>query len=74
MKKSTKRKFQFVCPKHGVLERENVVFLCNKCEQEELIYKDGIYFCPACFNKGQENFMCRICESRRVKMVEVGKK
>ncbi|OGC47439.1 hypothetical protein A2886_03380 [candidate division WWE3 bacterium RIFCSPHIGHO2_01_FULL_42_13] len=58
---------QFICPNDGKIDRDDVIFLCNKCEQADMIYKDGIYMCPACLNPG-ENFECLICESKEVKM------
>ncbi len=64
---------KFMCPNDGKIEREDVLFLCNKCRQDELIYKDGIYICPACLNPG-ENFECVSCGSTKVKMVEKKKK
>lgn len=57
----------FSCPSCGVLEREEVVFLCNTCAQSEVIYKDDIYMCPACLNPG-ENFQCMKCDSKEVTM------
>lgn len=59
---------KFICPNDGEINRDDVVFLCNVCEQEELIYKDGMYVCPSCFTEG-ENFQCMLCDSKEVKMV-----
>jgi predicted RNA-binding Zn-ribbon protein involved in translation (DUF1610 family) len=59
---------KFECPNCGVISRDDVVFLCNTCERGELIFKDGIYMCPACLSPG-ENFQCMICDSREVKMI-----
>jgi hypothetical protein len=58
---------KFVCPNDGEIERDDVAFLCNTCEQSEMILKDGIYMCPSCLKPG-ENFECMICESTEVKM------
>ena len=58
---------KFKCPSCGDIHRDDVLFLCNKCDQEELVFKDGIYMCPACLQPG-ENFECLICESKEVTM------
>lgn len=58
----------FKCPSCGEIDRDNVRFLCNKCDQEELILMDGIYMCPSCLEPG-ENFECDICESKEVEMM-----
>ena len=57
----------FTCPNDGVIDREDVVFLCNKCGRDELIHKNGIYMCPACLKPG-ENFQCMLCDSKAVTM------
>ena len=57
----------FKCPNCGVISQNDVVFLCNTCKQEEVIYKDGIYICPSCLVPG-ENFQCMLCDSKKVKM------
>ncbi|MBP7927846.1 hypothetical protein KAZ57_01730 [Patescibacteria group bacterium] len=59
----------FICPNCGKISRDDVVFLCNVCKQEDLIEKEGLYMCPACLNPG-DNFECMICESKEVKMKE----
>ncbi|MBI2414341.1 hypothetical protein HYV31_00645 [candidate division WWE3 bacterium] len=66
---STPEEVEFICPKCGTIARDDVVFLCNTCSREEVVYKDGIYMCPACLNPG-ENFECMICESKEVRMVK----
>jgi|RifCSP16_1_1023843.scaffolds.fasta_scaffold463445_1 hypothetical protein len=58
---------RFVCPIDGDISQDDVLFLCNNCRQEELIYKNDIYICPACLVPG-ENFECLICGSKEVKM------
>jgi len=55
-------------PDDGEISQDDVVFLCNHCRQDDLIYKDGMYMCPACLMPG-ENFECMLCESKEVKMV-----
>ena len=60
-------KVVFNCPNCGEIERDDVLFLCNKCNQSELILKDGIYMCPSCLKPG-ENFECVSCESKEVSM------
>lgn len=57
----------FSCPSCGVLDRDEVVFLCNTCTQSEVIYKDGIYMCPSCLAPGH-NFQCMKCDSKDVTM------
>lgn len=57
----------FTCPNDGVIDQEDVVFLCNKCGRDELIVKNGVYMCPACLKPG-ENFQCMLCDSKAVKM------
>ncbi len=58
----------FECPNCGKISRDEVIFLCNNCNQEELIYKEGIYMCPACMLPGK-NFECMNCESKDVKLL-----
>ena len=57
----------FTCPNDGEISRDDVIFLCNNCEQADVVYKDGIYLCPSCLNPG-ENFQCMKCDSKQVKM------
>ncbi len=57
----------FKCPNCGTISQDDVIFLCNTCKQEEVIYKDGIYICPSCLAPG-ENFQCMLCDSKKVKM------
>lgn len=57
----------FDCPKCGKIPQDQVLFLCNHCEKEELILKDGLYICPACLLPG-ENFECMNCGSKEVKI------
>lgn len=58
---------KFVCPNCGNIARDDVIFLCNHCKQEDLIYKEGVYMCPACLAPG-ENFQCMLCDSKEVKL------
>jgi predicted RNA-binding Zn-ribbon protein involved in translation (DUF1610 family) len=58
---------KFKCPSCGVVERDEVIFLCNKCEQADMVYKEGVYMCPSCLVPG-ENFECMRCGSKEVKM------
>ncbi|OGC50786.1 hypothetical protein A2716_01990 [candidate division WWE3 bacterium RIFCSPHIGHO2_01_FULL_40_23] len=60
---------KFKCPNCGKISRDDVVFLCNHCSQTDVIYKDGVYMCPACLKPG-ENFECTRCGSKEVKMVK----
>ena len=63
-----KPKVKFKCPHCGNISQDNVIFLCNVCAQEDLIFKDGIYMCPSCLMPG-ENFECMLCGSKEVKMI-----
>jgi predicted RNA-binding Zn-ribbon protein involved in translation (DUF1610 family) len=67
MKDIKEENVTFSCPNCGNVHRDDVLFLCNTCTQEELIFKDGIYMCPSCLEPG-ENFECSICESKEVAM------
>jgi predicted RNA-binding Zn-ribbon protein involved in translation (DUF1610 family) len=58
---------EFVCPKCGKISQNDVVFLCNTCENSDLIFKDGIYMCPQCLCPG-DNFECMKCGSKSVRM------
>jgi rubrerythrin len=57
----------FTCPNDGVIDQDDVVFLCNKCGRDELIVKNGVFMCPACLKPG-ENFQCMLCDSKAVTM------
>jgi predicted RNA-binding Zn-ribbon protein involved in translation (DUF1610 family) len=57
----------FKCPNCGDITQDEVVFLCNKCDSKEMIFKDGAYICPECLTKGQ-NFMCMNCDSKEVSL------
>lgn len=59
---------RFNCPHCGKLSQEEVAFLCNNCQEEEIIEKDGLFVCPQCFVPGQ-NFECMNCESKDVKPI-----
>lgn len=55
----------FNCPNCGKLNQDEVIFNCNKCDQGELIFKEGVYMCPQCLAPG-ENFECFTCGSKKV--------
>ncbi|MBD3366040.1 hypothetical protein GF360_01715 [candidate division WWE3 bacterium] len=55
----------FTCPDCGVLTQDDVIFACNVCEHDQLIYKEGVYMCPQCLNPG-ENFICDLCGNKNV--------
>jgi predicted RNA-binding Zn-ribbon protein involved in translation (DUF1610 family) len=57
----------FVCPKCGKISQNDVIFLCNTCENSDLIFKDGIYMCPQCLYPG-DNFECMRCGNKNVRM------
>ncbi len=63
---------EFICPNCGKISQNDVVFLCNTCDNSELIFKDGIYICPQCLYPG-DNFECMKCENKKVKMRRVKK-
>ncbi len=67
MKDIKEENIKFNCPNDGDIKRDDVLFLCNTCKQEKLIFMDGIYICPSCLKPGQ-NFECSICESKEVEM------
>jgi len=58
---------KFDCPNCGSISQDDVIFLCNTCKQEDLIYQDGVYMCPACLIPG-DNFECFKCGSKKVKL------
>lgn len=58
-------KLKFKCPNCGELSQDDVFFLCNVCEQDDLILKNGVYICPSCLQPG-ENFECIKCGSKKV--------
>ena len=60
----------FTCTNCGNITQDEVVFLCNHCKQEDLLYKEGMYLCPACLKPG-ENFECMNCGSKDVKMAKL---
>jgi predicted RNA-binding Zn-ribbon protein involved in translation (DUF1610 family) len=58
---------KFKCPNCGEIPQEDVIFLCNRCEREDVIYTDGLYLCPSCLEPG-DNFECMKCGSKKVEM------
>jgi Zn finger protein HypA/HybF involved in hydrogenase expression len=71
MKNKTTTHIQFICPKDGEVEREDVDVWCNRCSRGKTIQKDGLYLCPDCFSGKEGCFSCRICNSNKVQMKEV---
>ena len=61
---------EFTCPTCGKISQNDVIFLCNTCDNSELIFKDGIYMCPQCLYPG-DNFECMKCENKHVRMRHV---
>ena len=61
------KKVEFKCPACEITPQNKIIFLCNTCEQEELLYKERIYVCPSC-SRPSENFECIDCESKEVRM------
>lgn len=59
---------KFKCPKCGDISQDDVVFLCNTCDQVELIEKEGAFLCPKCLKPG-ENFECMLCGSKEVSLI-----
>ena len=57
----------FTCPNCGVVTQDEVIFNCNVCEGNELIFKEGVYMCPECLVPG-ENFECTKCGSKEVNL------
>ncbi len=58
---------EFICPNCGKISQNDVIFLCNTCENSELIHQDGVYMCPQCLYPG-DNFECMKCENKHVRM------
>lgn len=58
---------EFTCPTCGKVSQNDVIFLCNTCDNSDLIYQDGIYMCPQCLYPG-DNFECMKCENKHVRM------
>ncbi len=56
---------KFICPKCGEVTQDEVMFLCNTCDNTEMIYQNGTYMCPSCLVPG-ENFQCLKCDSKEV--------
>ena len=56
---------KFKCPTCGKINQDEVLFLCNVCNQEDLILTNGVYICPSCLQPG-ENFECIKCGSKDV--------
>ena len=44
---------KFKCPNCGTIVQDDVVFLCNQCDKEELIFQNGMYMCPQCLSPGE---------------------
>lgn len=61
------------CPNCGEVSKDVVLFLCNRCKQEEMVFENGAYMCPACFLPGQ-NFQCMNCGSTEVTLKAPAKK
>lgn len=70
-----RRGFYFVCPIHGRIPRDEVVFLCNTCDPKkivgEILVEKGMYICPQCLKPG-DNLQCFFCGSTKVEMREYG--
>ncbi|MCL5003833.1 MAG: hypothetical protein M1352_01025 [Patescibacteria group bacterium] len=62
---SRKKEVRFNCPNCGNISADSVAFLCNNCQESELIERDGLFICPNCLKEG-ENFECMICQSKEV--------
>ena len=56
---------RFFCPNCGEIPRDEVLFVCNNCDSNEILYKDGVFVCPQCFYPG-DNFECARCGNRKV--------
>jgi predicted RNA-binding Zn-ribbon protein involved in translation (DUF1610 family) len=63
------KELHFICANCGKITQKDVMFLCNTCDRDELIYKDGVYMCPTCLEPG-ENFECLSCGSKDVQLLE----
>lgn len=67
MEEQVASSIKFKCPNCGEISQDDVVFLCNKCEQADMVVKDSVYMCPSCLLPG-ENFECMVCGSKEVTM------
>lgn len=67
MDEEQNKKVKFVCPNCGAIAQDDVVFLCNTCQSNEVEEIDGVFMCSSC--KIEVNpLMCRICQSKQVHM------
>jgi Zn finger protein HypA/HybF involved in hydrogenase expression len=64
-----RKDLKFKCHTCGSISQDDVVFLCNNCDSKEMVEKEGNFFCPDCFSKTTDKYMCRICESTDVKLI-----
>ncbi len=60
---------QFLCPNDGLIHQDNVTFLCNNCQSNEVELKGGMYICSKCLTE-QESFQCRLCDSKEVTFLQ----
>jgi len=67
-KDDEQKELVFTCPNCGKINQEDVIFICNKCDSKEMIYKDGYHLCPSCLEKKKNNFMCALCDSNDVRL------
>lgn len=67
-KNPEQKELKFDCPNCGTINQEDVIFICNRCDSKEMVFKDGFYLCPSCFEKKEHNFMCANCDSTEVKL------
>ena len=67
-KEMDQKELHFSCPNCGMINQDDVIFICNRCDTKEMVYKDGFYLCPACLEKKDNNFMCANCDSTEVKL------
>ena len=68
MEEGKAKSIKFKCPNCGSVSQDEVLFLCNKCQQADMIIINDVYMCPSCLQPG-ENFECVKCGSKEVGMV-----
>jgi hypothetical protein len=56
---------KFICPNCGEIAQDDVAFLCNTCQSDELKEVDGMFICSSCETSAHP-LQCRICDSKEV--------
>lgn len=67
--KEIDKHLHFQCPTDGILHPDSILFLCNRCEPDQVRKIKGLFLCPNCLT-GPEPFECGICMSRKVILLD----